>query len=304
MPLSVRRLAGGEVVRADDRGVHVARRRTRRQLRVEHALHAPLDVGRRDLAAHRRVEHDALAQVEGPGLAVVRDAAVRDGRHLGREVGRHDRGAGTGDVGEHLVEDAVLDRPRFELPGDRRVEAGGLALEGDAECAALRGRTAGRRRRPAAARRTAAGRQHLADGGHRQTRDGRARDQLPARKPSGENLVYEATHAVVLELGVTAHWPPSIGCAPAGSLAADVDVLVDAAVAAGVRRWRAASSPAPLLRVEGVAQTVADQVEGEHCDHDAQAREQHEPRSARVVGWPSEIICPHEGVGGCTPRPM
>ena len=175
------RLAGLERLGAHDRVVQVARRRARRHLGVEHALQRPLEVGRRDLAADRRLEHDAVAQMEGVGLAAVGDAAVGDRGHHGGDVGGHGSRSGLGGVGQELVEEAVLDRPRLDLPGHGRVEPGGLALEGDVERAARLGRGARRgaatAAATAAARRAAAARQQGDEPGRGQNQQ----DERPSR---------------------------------------------------------------------------------------------------------------------------
>ena len=56
------------------------------------------------------------------------------------------------------------------------------------------------------------------------------------------------------------------------------------------------------LRVERVAKSVAEQVEGQHGDEDRHAREEHEVRE-RVVLAASDNMPPQLAVGGRIPTP-
>ena len=111
-------------VGADD--AHVEGRGGRARL-AHHALEAVLEVGRRHLTTDRRLEHDALAQVEGVRLAVGRDAAVVRARHLGRQA-RDELGArlaGRVRVLQEALVDVVLDLPVDDVP-----RHGGSRLDG------------------------------------------------------------------------------------------------------------------------------------------------------------------------------
>ena len=58
-----------------------------------------------------------------------------------------------------------------------------------------------------------------------------------------------------------------------------------------------------VLRVEHVAQAVAEQVEAEADDEDGDARHGRHPPLVEDEARPAEIIAPHSGSGGCAPRP-
>ena len=100
-------LAVQERLQADDASV-VALLRRRRQ--AHHALEAVDEVLGRALAVDRRGEPDAGPDVEDVGLAAVGDAAVSDGRHLGRHVGDDLRAGRSGALAvvEQVAEDGVL----------------------------------------------------------------------------------------------------------------------------------------------------------------------------------------------------
>ena len=66
---------------------------------------------------------------------------------------------------------------------------------------------------------------------------------------------------------------------------------------------RAAPSASPQLRIERIAQAVADQIDGEHGDQDGEAGKRHDPGAERRNSRAEASIVPHSGVGGCAPRP-
>ncbi len=175
-------LALHELVGADDAHVEGRGRRARLE---HHALEAVLEVGRRHLTIDRRLELDALAQVEGVRLAVGRDAAVGGAGHLGRQA-RDELGAGLAGLVRVLQEalvDVVLDLPVDDVPGDRRVEARRLREVRQGERAALPGLVRGR---GGAAATSAAGRgaargeserQHQDESQHRDGREDTSADR-------------------------------------------------------------------------------------------------------------------------------
>ena len=175
-------LALHELVGADD--AHVEGRGRRARL-AHHALEAVLEVGRRHLTVDRRLELDALAQVERVHRAVGGDAAVLGAGHLGGEA-RDELGAGRSGLVRVLQEalvDVVLDLPVDDVPRHRRVEARGLGEVGERERAALFGliRRRGGAAAAAVAGRAAAGgepeRQHQDEPQRRGRSDGASSDR-------------------------------------------------------------------------------------------------------------------------------
>jgi hypothetical protein len=122
----------GEPVRLASGGLFITFDRTEEALagalrrRVHHALDRILHVFGRHLAAV--VELDALAQLEGEGLAVRRDLVA-----LG-QIGTQGRGAGF--VVHQAVEQALDHRPVLPIVADSRVERGHVVLVGDDDLAA------------------------------------------------------------------------------------------------------------------------------------------------------------------------
>src|SRR5690606_16046739 len=71
------------------------------------------------------------------------------------------------------------------------------------------------------------------------------------------------------------------------------------------RSWtsRRISVTGLLLGIERIAQAVADPRECEHRQREENGRREDQVRGDQHHCKPSWIIDPHEGVGGCTPRP-
>ena len=69
------------------------------------------------------------------------------------------------------------------------------------------------------------------------------------------------------------------------------------------RSWLASGAP---LRIDDVAQAVAEQVEAEHRDHQRERPGKnaihHSPETMKAA--PSATMMPHSAVGGRTPSPM
>ena len=68
-------------------------------------------------------------------------------------------------------------------------------------------------------------------------------------------------------------------------------------------RWWKRRRAHRALRVERVAQSVAEEVEGQHGDEDRHARPEHEVRHRVVVAPPRESMPPQVAVGGRMPTP-
>ncbi len=57
-------------------------------------------------------------------------------------------------------------------------------------------------------------------------------------------------------------------------------------------------------RIDGITQSVAEDIEREKRQPDRERGDQHQVGNDRREATPSEIMMPQLGVGGCTPSPM
>ena len=73
----------------------------------------------------------------------------------------------------------------------------------------------------------------------------------------------------------------------------------------GSRPFKFESLPRALQeRIDGITQSVAEDIEREKREPDRERGDQHQVGNDRREATPSEIMMPQLGVGGCTPSPM